>query len=302
MREAAEQIPLPGRSRIGSTAPGPLPVTAGRGGSDGRRMTMQRGEVRYRTLLLPAEHGSWAFLLEPLALGLLLAPSFGGAAVAASYIAFFLARQPLRVHLLDRLHGRHSARRRAGAIAASLFCAFGVAATLPVLQQIHHPWQFAPLLVAIPFAVGQIAFDVTGRSRQLFAEIAGSVAISSSAALIIVIAGHPLPLALLVWLLMAGRIVPSIIYVRYRLRRRKGEETNPAAMVISHLAPFALVPAAVSAGASPIAAIPYVLLMGRAVAGIGSKANMSAKRIGIAEIAWGVVAVVLLSASLWGAL
>jgi hypothetical protein len=295
MSEAAGQSPLAGPAgRIGSTAPVPTPVTTGSGNPGRRSASSQGGTIRYRTLLLPPEHGSWAFLLEPIALGLLLAPSAGGAAVAAAYIAFFLARQPLRLHLLERLHGRYSARRRAGAIAAAVFCILGVAASVVVLQQIDQPWQLAPLLVAIPFALAQIAFDVTGRSRQMFAELAGALAISSSAALIIAIAGHPLHLALLVWLLIAARIVPSILYVRYRLRRRKGQASTPSATIISHLVPFAVVPVAVSAGASPIAAVPYILLMGRAIAGMVSRADGSAKRIGIAEIAWGVVTVVLL--------
>ena len=40
--------------------------------------------VRLKTIVLPAEHGGWGLLFEPIALGLLVAPSIAG---------FYLARQ-----------------------------------------------------------------------------------------------------------------------------------------------------------------------------------------------------------------
>ena len=47
-----------------------------------------------RALLLPREHGSWSLALEPLALGLIAAPSWPGAALALAALALFFARRP----------------------------------------------------------------------------------------------------------------------------------------------------------------------------------------------------------------
>src|SRR6478735_8924592 len=48
------------------------------------------------TIFLPREHGSWFLVLEPLALGLLIAPSWAGGALAAATLAGFFARRPLK--------------------------------------------------------------------------------------------------------------------------------------------------------------------------------------------------------------
>src|SRR6187402_3047968 len=48
------------------------------------------------TVFLPREHGSWFLVLEPLALGLLIAPSWAGGALAAATLSGFFARRPLK--------------------------------------------------------------------------------------------------------------------------------------------------------------------------------------------------------------
>src|SRR6187549_2967288 len=48
------------------------------------------------TVFLPREHGSWFLVLEPLALGLLVAPSWAGGALAAATLSGFFARRPLK--------------------------------------------------------------------------------------------------------------------------------------------------------------------------------------------------------------
>ncbi|MFN8095814.1 MAG: YwiC-like family protein [Vicinamibacteria bacterium] len=54
---------------------------------------------------LPAEHGGWGLLAEPIVLGLVLAPSAGGSCLALAALAAFLARHPLRLVLMDRRKG-----------------------------------------------------------------------------------------------------------------------------------------------------------------------------------------------------
>ena len=64
----------------------------------------------WRRVVLPTEHGGWAFLAEPMLLGLLLAPSWSGALLATAALAAFLSRQPLRTVLLDRRRGKRHPR------------------------------------------------------------------------------------------------------------------------------------------------------------------------------------------------
>lgn len=53
----------------------------------------------FRSLVLPREHGSWSLALEPLALGLLVAPTRAGAWLALAGAAAFLSRRPLKLAL-----------------------------------------------------------------------------------------------------------------------------------------------------------------------------------------------------------
>ena len=58
-------------------------------------MTLAAEKIHWREaikLTLPNEHGSWSLALEPLALGLLVAPSAAGAALGlAAACGFFFA-------------------------------------------------------------------------------------------------------------------------------------------------------------------------------------------------------------------
>jgi hypothetical protein len=46
--------------------------------------------ARWRDVILPKEHGSWSLALEPIALGLLVAPSWAGGSLAVAVLAGFL--------------------------------------------------------------------------------------------------------------------------------------------------------------------------------------------------------------------
>jgi len=55
--------------------------------------------MRLRQILIPAEHGSWGFLLELMVVALVLAPSAGGVLLAAAGLAPWLAVIALAVLL-----------------------------------------------------------------------------------------------------------------------------------------------------------------------------------------------------------
>src|SRR5690349_19690118 len=73
----------------------------------------------WREFVQPKEHGSWSLALEPLALGLLVAPSLPGTLFSLAVIAAFFARRPLRIAFVDA----HS-ERRAAAQSPLLLCGF----------------------------------------------------------------------------------------------------------------------------------------------------------------------------------
>ncbi|MEJ2546996.1 MAG: YwiC-like family protein [Gemmatimonadota bacterium] len=66
--------------------------------------------VNLRSVALPVEHGGWSFLAEPVLLGLLLAPSGTGMAIAVATISGFLARHPGRMYWKNRHRSAASPR------------------------------------------------------------------------------------------------------------------------------------------------------------------------------------------------
>ena len=66
----------------------------------------------WKAVALPAEHGGWGLTLEPCLLGVLVAPSLAGAALAAATFLAFLVRTPLKLAVVDRRRGRRLGTRQ----------------------------------------------------------------------------------------------------------------------------------------------------------------------------------------------
>src|ERR1051325_7102494 len=76
-----------------------------------------------RPLALPVEHGAWSFLLEPIALGLIIAPSGDGTLIAIGAVALMLVRQPFKLMLRDWSRQRYPRT----AVCEALVAAYGMA-------------------------------------------------------------------------------------------------------------------------------------------------------------------------------
>ena len=175
----------------------------------------------WRRVVLPTEHGGWAFLAEPMLLGLLVAPSAAGALLSLAALAAFLSRQPLRTVLLDRRRGKRHPRTRVAERALAAGLLVSAAATAGAVLRGEGPVLLALGLVA-PLAATAVAFDVALRPRHVAAEMAGALAVGGLAGVIAIAGGWPLAPAFALWGLLAARAVPSILYVRARLRLERG--------------------------------------------------------------------------------
>ena len=69
-------------------------------------------DVSLRSVALPREHGGWSLTLEPAVLGLIVAPSLAGVALALAALLAFLARTPAELYLVDRFRRRDRERTR----------------------------------------------------------------------------------------------------------------------------------------------------------------------------------------------
>ena len=182
------------------------------------------------SVALPSEHGGWGLTLEPALLGLVIAPSGPGFALAAAAFLAFLVRTPLKLALVDRRRHRRLERTAlAERVAGVELVALAVLATL-VVGSADRGW-WVPVALAVPLVGIELWFDVRSRSRRLVPELTGAVGIGAVAAAIVLADGGPPALASAVWCVLAARALASIPFVRARiaaLHGRMGGGRSPA--------------------------------------------------------------------------
>lgn len=254
--------------------------------------------VALKSVALPIEHGAWGFLLEPALLGLVLATSGAGAALAFVALCTLLLQTPVSVLAADERRGRVYPRTRLArrvAVGYGLAWLAGVAAAWALAGDVA--WA-VPALFAVPLAALQLRYDARNRARELVPEAAGAVAMGALAASIAVAAGWALAPALALWGLLALRAVPAIVYVRARLRLERGAAVSPVATWVLHGGALVVGVAAWATGALawPVVAA-YALLAGRAAWGLSRwRRPVAAKVVGFGELGYGVATVLLLAA------
>ncbi len=265
-------------------------------------MTEGRPSVPLKSIALPAEHGGWGFLFEPLLLGLLVAPSAAGAWLSLGALGFFLARHPLKLSLNDLLRRRRSPRlapalRLAGAYGLLAAAGFGFAwitAGMPV---------FLPLLAALPLALVQLHFDARNRGRALFPEMLGALAPGALASAILMAGGWALAPALQPWLLLALKAAASILYVRARLRLDRGGAPGRLSAGISHGAAVSIAGGLAVVERGPwLGLAAFLPLAFRAWFGLSPLRRPTRPQIlGLQEVGYGLLTVLLLAAGYrWG--
>lgn len=262
-------------------------------------MTTAR-HVRMRTVAMPVEHGAWGFLLEPALLGLLVAWSGAGAALVVAALAALLLQTPLSLALGDVRRGRTYPRTRLAVRFAVLYALVLALALGAALASAGTAVILVPALLAVPFALAQLWFDAHGRARELLPETLGALAMNALAACIAVAAGWDLVPALGLWALLAARTVPTIVYVRARLRLERGRAVATRWVWITHLVAMAAVAIAVVRGDLVwIALVPFAFLSARAALGVSAaRMRVPAKVIGFRELGFGVATTVLLALAL----
>jgi len=252
-----------------------------------------------RALALPPEHGSWGLVLEPIVLGLLVAPSLPGACIGIGAFAAFLARRPLKVGLADRASGRAD---RAGAAVGFLLLYGAVASTgTAAALALTGPTPLLPLAATSPLLLLFVAHDLGNRGRSWQAELAGTVAFAAVAAGIALAAGHDPWHAGALTAVLVARAVPSVLYVRSRLRLDRGRPYHLALPLGAHVAALATVLAMSRAAILPWLAAPaFILLLARATLGLSPlRPRASIRTLGFTELALGVITIACVTIGHW---
>lgn len=246
-------------------------------------------------LVVPKEHGSWSLALEPVALGLLAAPSRAGGGLALAAACGFLLRRPLKLLLQARPDDR---RPLALMCFASLTLLALLGLTLAAdLGTVTALW---PLLPAAAAGMGFVWFDAHGGNRDGIAEICGAFAFACLPATFATLAGWPSTAALALTAVMLARSIPTVLLVRTLLRRAKGQPVNTApALYLNLLAPGLLLGLAILSWLPGLPVIVSFLLCARAIWYLASpRPPLSARKLGMLELALGIL-VVLTTVLAW---
>ncbi len=170
---------------------------------------------------IPSEHGGWSLTLEPAILGLLVAPSLAGWALAGAALVAFVARTPMKLALVDRRRRRRLERTELAERVAVIELV--VCAALAIVAAVTAQAAFwLPLVIAAPLIAVEVWYDVRSRSRRLVPELAGTIGIGAIAAAIILAGGGGTSDAAGAWCVIAARAIAAIPFVRMQLRRAKG--------------------------------------------------------------------------------
>lgn len=243
--------------------------------------------VKLRSVALPAEHGGWGFVLEPILLGLLVAPSLAGLLLGIGIFGMFMARHPLKLVAADRKRGRRFART---GMAERFVLIYGGLAVFGVISSalVGGLAVLLPLVLASPLMLVTLYYDFTNRSRDLLPELAGPVGLAAVSSSIALAGGWTFGPALALWLIQAARALPSVLYVRARLKLEHGKGANRALPVIAQAVGLLLVLGVVLAGVAPLLAVAALaVLLARAWVGLYRRVPKPAKVIGIREMIFG---------------
>lgn len=260
--------------------------------------TTPRG-MSFKSVALPAEHGSWSLVTEPILLGLLVAPTWAGLALAVAAFAVFLFNRPFKVYWSDRRRARAYERTK---LARRFWLLYGgVALAFTAVAFAISGWRpFAPFLVAAPLLVIFIYYDQRpGRFWQ--AELVAPVAFSSVTAAIALAGGWPWEAALALWGFMVVRAVPAVLFIRARLRLDKGKPSSTASVMLAHLAGLVGVAILYAIQLLPATAVlAAAVLLARAIWGLSAyRWRSSVKALGFLETGFGLLSVLLVALGYW---
>ncbi len=242
-------------------------------------------------LTLPKEHGSWSLALEPVAFGLLVAPSAAGAALALAAVSGFFLRRPMKL-LLSR---KSDPCQPLAARSLAILLLTGLTGLLLAVR-FGAAGGWWPLL---PAALAGMVFawcDNRNEAREGAAEIAGVVSFSLLPAAFGALAGWSVAASLALAAIMLVRSVPTVLTVRTTIRIRKGR-------------PYIIAPALLTAGAgvfliawlaalrlAPWLALVFSLILAARTAWLLLwRPQLTAKTVGITEAVLGGMIVVVLA-------
>lgn len=249
-----------------------------------------KSRIPAKSIAMPLEHGAWGFLFEPLLAGLLMFATLSGSFIAILFVGAFLCRQPLKFVVGDLLAGKRLPRT---AVAVRWLTYFSVIAAFGAIGIYFTavPRSLIPLVLSAPIAIYLILQDASRKSREMVPELLGASVLASSIASLSLAAGQSFPFAFGLWFTMIARLIPSVVYVRNRLRLEKGKDYSIVWPFVAHVAAILMLGAMYLFGfGSVLTLVVAAVLLERSVTGLSANRKLqTAKQLGVREVIYGVI-------------
>lgn len=256
-----------------------------------------------KNLVLPAEHGSWAWLFIPYLVGITVAGGVNTAVflLLVGGLAAFLLRQPATAWL--RIHqgrGRQADRPLAVGwtvgLAGTAVFSFAVLLFIGLYDLL---WLTIPLL-ALLVAYLVVAFRRQSDVRAMWMELAGAVGLAAMApAAMIAVRGQLSQTAWVIWGLVGLLNALGVLYVRLRIADTHQRPISRFPIWFVHLLVLLAVGVAAVNNLVPfLAIVPFLILAGRAISAVlrpNPIPNM--KRFGFAEVGMELICGLLITAA-----
>lgn len=256
-------------------------------GSDVRR----RPAPSLRSVALPKEHGGWGLTLEPVLLGLLIAPSVAGLLIGLATMLAFVARTPTRLLLVDRHRDRRLARTRLAGVVVTVEATVVVALVVGATWLAGWSW-WVPVALAAPLLAVELWYDARSRSRLLVPELCGAVGVAAAAAAIVEAGDGERSLAIGAWLVLAARVVGSIPFVRSQITRLRTGAADLAWIDAAQAASILIAAVAVLGDTRLAAGLAAIVLLAAYQTASARSTPASAVRLGVAQMALGLAVVI----------
>jgi hypothetical protein len=262
----------------------------------GQDAIKQRRVLFRKQLVLPAEHGSWAWLLVPFGVGIGVIGRVNIAVflILLGGLAAFLVRQPATAWLRIR---QGKGRRADGPLAAGWTVGLTAVALLCLISllALGHTallWLWGPLAVLFVIYLAA-AYRGRANTRTLWMEVAGAAGLAAG--------GRLDNDAWALWGLLAGLNVLGALYVRARIADTHQRPANRPALLWSHGAAFLMAGAAARLEIIPLlVALPLAGLLARALwTAVQPRPIANIKRFGFTEIGVELLSGLFIIAGYW---
>ncbi|TRZ73735.1 MAG: hypothetical protein D4R95_02715 [Actinobacteria bacterium] len=241
----------------------------------------------WRAVAVPSEHGGWGLTLEPVLLGLLIAPSMVGAMLGVGAFVAFLLRTPLKLIVIEIRRKRWLSRSQLATkfVIGELLVLALIASV--ALRAAGWSW-LLPVVIAAPLVGVEFWFDVHSRGRRLVPELCGSVGIASVVSVIVLASGNSFGLAIGAWMVLSARAVGAIPFIRVQIARLRGTSESTQLSDAAQAVAVAMGVAAVVIDRQMLAGFIGLLALALLQLVWVRKAPLPAKTLGLRQMVLGV--------------